>query len=351
MTIMPTMPECYRILGISPQAGIDEVKRRFRLLALKFHPDRNPRNPKAAARFREVAEAYGAICNRRSQRPTPPVDHQEQTSQGNRFDQHKKNFVRENLGEFFGYNDISGGLTSFGGPDFRYDLQIPFLAALWGLEKDIEFRSLYPCSSCQATGMQPGSYYQNCPTCGGRGRRWASPGQIKIGPLCDDCQGQGKVMSHPCPQCSGQGYRLQWKKYRIVIPPGVEDGARILFNGEGGEGFREGPPGHLVVVVHVEPHKFFTRHKNDLHCILDISFAQAVLGDSIEFSTPFGPRTLELPRGSKAGQNFIFPGLGVPATGNCPSGNLVITIQITNKTRFGEADILGNLWQSRTESK
>jgi molecular chaperone DnaJ len=317
------------------------------LLALKFHPDRNPRNPEAAARFREVAEAYGAICTRRPRQPAPPKDQPEQKSNGNG----KKAFARENLAEFFGCEDFSPIFASFGGPDFRYDLQIPFLAAMWGLEKEIEIRRLGPCRACQATGLEPGSNYQDCPTCGGRGRRWATPGQLKIGARCDDCQGHGKIMTRPCPHCQGQGYRQKLKKYRIVIPPGAEDGTRILITGEGGAGFQQGPPGQLVVVVHVEPHRFFTRHQQDLHCTLGVSFAQAVLGDSIEIPTPFGPTVLELPRGARSGQSFLFPGLGVPAAGNGQSGNLVITIHITNKNRFPESEVPSSLRQSRTESK
>ncbi len=346
---MPTIPEYYRILGVSPKAGLAEVKRRFRLLALKFHPDRNPHNPEAVARFREVAEAYGAICHRRRRQPFPAdtEDQHHQKSNGNG----KRGFTRENLAESFGFEDVTPYFSSFGGPDFRYDLQIPFLAAMWGLEQEIEFRRLAHCRFCQATGLQPGSYYQDCPTCDGRGRRWASPGQLKIGAVCDACQGQGKIMTHPCPHCGGQGYQQHLKKYRIVIPPGVEDGTRILINGEGGEGFRQGPPGHLVVVVHVEPHRFFTRRGNDLHCHLNVSFAQAVLGDSIEIPTLFGARVLELPRGARSGQSFLFPGLGVPGAGNSHPGNQVITIHITNKTRFTETDLKNDHRQPRTESK
>ena len=346
MTV-PTMPEYYRILGISPKAGIAEVKRRFRLLALKFHPDRNPRNPKAADRFREVADAYSAICNRRLRQPI----HSEDRSEQKPADYGNKVFMRQKLDEFFGGDIVSAGFYSFCGPDFRYDLQISFLAALWGLEKNIEFRRLMPCNSCKATGMQPGSYYQECPACHGQGRRRASPGQLRIGALCDNCQGHGKIMTQPCSQCGGQGNLLQLKKYKIVIPPGVEDGSRILFNGEGGEGFQQGPPGHLVVVVHVEPHEFFTRRKNDLYITLDISFAQAVLGDSIQVATPFGAIILDLPRDTKSGQSFTFAGLGVPANGNCEPGNLIVTVQISNKTRLNETDFFRNFLETRTESK
>lgn len=344
---VPTLPEYYRILGISPKAGMVEVKRRFRLLALKFHPDRNPRHPQAARRFREVADAYNAICNRRQPRPVQPGSQQEQKSTvyGN------KDFLRQKLDEFFGGNTFSKGVQSFCGPDFRYDLQISFLSALWGLEKEIEFRRLMPCHHCRATGMQPGSYYGECPACRGQGRRRTSPGQLRIGALCDNCQGHGKIMTQPCQHCKGQGNLLQVEKYRVVIPPGIEDGSRILIDGEGGEGFQQGPPGHLVVVVHVEPHSFFTRSRNDLHITLNISFAQAVLGASLEVPTPCGPQVLALPRGTRSGQSFIFAGLGVPAAGNGHAGNLIVTVRISPKTNFEEPELPGNFLEKRTESK
>lgn len=342
---MPTMPEHYRILGVSPKAELAEIKRRFRRLALKFHPDRNPRNPEAAAKFRQVAEAYGAICDRRARRPVTPHTQPEQGSTVNG----SHAFAWQDLKDFFGAESFSPGLPSFGGPDYRYDLQIPFLSAMWGLEKELEVERLAPCQDCRATGMQPGSYYQDCPSCQGRGRRRNNPGQLKIGPVCEDCQGHGKVMSQPCVACGGQGHRLELKKYRLAIPPGVEDGARICLAGEGGEGFQHGPPGRLVVVIHVEPHSFFTRHYNDLHGDLDVSFAQAVLGDSIEVPTLLGPRILELPRGTRSGQSFLFPGLGVPTNGNCHPGNLIITIHISTKARFAEDTVTGPLLQPRSE--
>jgi len=346
VTILPKIPECYRILGVSPKAGLDEVKRRFRLLALEFHPDRNPQDPKAAARFREVAEAYGAICQRRRQEQSPPPGQKPRKTNGNG----RRVVSPQDLADLFGFAESSIPFSSFGGPDFRYDLQIPFLAAMWGLEQEIEFRRLVRCGFCQATGLQPGSHYQECPACNGRGRLWASPGQLKIGPVCDTCQGQGKIITHPCTHCRGQGYLSQLKKYRITIPPGVEDGARIRINGEGGEGFRQGPPGHLVVVVHVEPHRFFTRQGNDLHATLEVSFAQAVLGARIEIPTLVGVRILKLPRGAQSGQSFLFPGLGVPVAGDCHPGNLIITIHITNKPRFAESALYSEHRESITES-
>ncbi len=331
---MPTMPDYYRILGVSPHADLAEIKRRYRLLALKFHPDRNPRNPQAAARFREVAEAYAAICQGQRRRRRVAEDQRQQATDN----YHCRTFARQHVAEFFEWEEGPADFSSFGGPDYRYDLQIPFLAAMRGTEQEIAFQCLVPCSHCQATGMQPGTGYQDCPTCDGRGRRGATPGQLKIGALCSDCQGHGKIMSHPCPLCHGLGYRVEWKKYRISIPSGIEDGTRIHIMGEGGEGFAHGPRGHLVVVVHVEPHSFYTRHNNDLYGTLVVSLAQAVWGDTIEIPTPWGPKFVELPRGSRSGQSFLFPGLGVPANGTCRSGDLIITIQVRDDAKSRAAD-------------
>ena len=325
---MPTMPEYYRILGVSPRADLAEIKRRFRLLALKFHPDRNPRNPQAAARFREVAEAYATICQGYGRRPRPAEQPPPHAADHSRY----RTFARQTVAEFFACDDFPADPVSLGGPDYRYDLQIPFLAAMRGTEQEIAFQCHTPCPFCQATGMQPGTGYQDCPTCHGRGRLGVTPGQLKIGALCADCQGHGKVMSQPCHHCQGLGYRAEWKKYRIHIPSGIEDGTRIRILGEGGEGFAHGPRGHLVIVVHVEPHSFYTRHNNDLYGTLVVSLAQAVLGDTIEIPTPWGPKSVELPRGSRSGQSFLFPGLGVPANGTCHAGDLIITIQVQNDT-------------------
>jgi molecular chaperone DnaJ len=319
---MPTMPDCYRILGVSPRDDLDTIKRRFRLLALKFHPDRNPRNPQAAARFREVAEAYASICQTHGRRRQQQAASRPQAGPSH----HYRAYARQAMADFFAAESGPRDLPSYGGPDFRYDLQIPFLVAMRGTEQDIAFQCLVLCRHCQGTGMQPGTGFQDCPTCQGRGRQRRTPGQLRIGALCEDCQGHGKIMSHPCPECQGLGYRMEWKKYRIRIPSGIEDGTRLLFRGEGGEGFAQGPRGHLVVVVHVEPHSFYTRHQNDLYGTVVVSLAQALWGDTIEIPTPWGVRYMELPRGSRSGQSFLFPGLGVP--GNGRTGDLIITIEV-----------------------
>ncbi len=321
---MPTMLDYYRILGVSPRTELAEIKRRYRLLALKYHPDRNPRNPQAAARFRQVAEAYAAICSRRQQSPSPPPHSRPTEAEERRY----RAFARQNLADFFDGEGAGGEVHGYTGPDFRYDLQIPFLTAVRGTEQEIVCQVLVSCRHCQGTGMQPGTGYQDCPTCQGRGRMTKTPGQLRLGVVCEDCQGHGKVMCAPCLFCQGLGHRLESRKYRVNIPSGIEDGTRILILGEGGEGFSSGHNGHLVIVVHVEPHGFYTRHRNDLYATVAVSMAQAVLGDIIEIPTPWGPRSMELPRGSRSGQSFLFPGLGIPANGNGRAGDLIITITV-----------------------
>ena len=324
--VVPSLAECYRILGVSPRVEMAEIKRRFRLLALKFHPDRNPGNDKAAFKFRQIATAYQTICQHRDKvaaikpppesKPCPPPDLNAATS-----------FRRTVLSEFFGFEaEVETATTP--GPDFRYDLQIPFAAAIWGSTQTIEFQRLVRCPACQGSGMQTGTGYQDCPSCGGSGRRWRTSGELKIGPLCATCQGDGKLVAHPCDHCQGQGYQTHWCRYSITIPPGVEDGTRLFIGGAGGESFQDGPPGHLVVVIHVAPDETFTRRGQDLYCTVRISKETAVWGGNIEIPTLVGSCNLHLPGGIRSGQRLVLSGLGVPANGRIAAGDLIVTFRV-----------------------
>ncbi len=147
------------------------------------------------------------------------------------------------------------------------------------------------CGACRGTGRAAGGRYQRCPECQGRGRRFGGPGLLRFGPICDHCQGRGQIAVHPCRHCAGQGRRRVTRQYRLHIPPGIEDGTRFRIHGEGGEGFLNGPPGNLEVVIHVEPHRAFTRVGNDLYCQIKVSFALAALGGWIRIPTLEGDRT------------------------------------------------------------
>ncbi|MBW1987073.1 MAG: molecular chaperone DnaJ, partial [Deltaproteobacteria bacterium] len=238
------------------------------------------------------------------------------------------------LAEFFGIENGKSIFKERSGPDFRYDLQIPFMAAIMGMETDIEIRRLRSCIFCNATGLEPGSDYQTCPDCQGQGRLFHSPGLLRFGPLCKRCKGRGCIIAHPCSHCHGSGNMEQLQRYRIKIPPGVEDGTRLQIPWEGGDGFQNGPPGHLFVVIHVQPDNFFTRFGNDLCCRIEVSFAQAALGDTIEVPTLSGSQFLELPRGTQSGRIFRFPGCGVPRRGDQEPGDLLIEVIITTPTEL-----------------
>lgn len=333
---MFSLAECYRILGVSPRAETDEVKRRFRLLALKFHPDRNPGNDKAAVKFRRIAAAYQAICQHRQrvaagepQEPSRPRFRSES--------RRAATLRRAAMSDFFGLGEEDLEDLQDQGPDFRYDLQIPFTAAVWGTTQTIEFQRLARCAICQGSGVAPGSGYQACSACDGKGRKWRTSGELRLGPVCEVCHGEGRLVIRPCPGCQGQGYRTHRCRYQITIPPGVEDGTRLFISGAGGEGFSDGPPGHLVVVIHIEPHEVFTRRGRDLYCQIPIPWATAVRGGQVEVPTLMGSQLLQLPRGTNSGQQFILPGLGIPGPGGARGGDLIVTVFIAEPHEYQAA--------------
>jgi molecular chaperone DnaJ len=183
------------------------------------------------------------------------------------------------------------------------------------------------CHHCRATGLAPGSSHQVCPDCQGRGRQ-GGPGLLRFGPLCERCQGRGQTTVQACPHCRGQGHLWETHQYHLRIPPGIEDGARLRLAGAGGPGFRNGPPGNLEVFIHVEPHLFFTRVGNDLHCRLQVSFAQAALGGMVRVPTLDGSRDLDLPRGTQSGKVFRFPGAGAPGGPQQRPGDQIVEVVV-----------------------
>jgi molecular chaperone DnaJ len=320
----------YHVLGISPEAPWTEVRRRYRLLARKYHPDRNPGDPNAAARFRQVAEAYEAIQGikaRLTRRPRPEAQNYRRP----------RTFNPDQLfEEIFGIPQNGDFLENAPGADFRYDLQIPFGAAIMGTETDIAVFRTSHCQVCKSTGWAPGAGHRTCPQCQGRGRLLGGPGMLRFGPVCEACRGRGEIAVQACSRCHGKGYWKETRRYRLSIPPGTRDGARLRIAGEGGEGFRNGPPGNLEVVIHVQPHHLFNRVGNDLYCRVEVSFAQAALGGPIQVPTLDGFFSFDLPRGTQNGRIFRFPGAGAPG------GDQVMEVVVTtpHSLNLRQADIL-----------
>lgn len=313
----------YRILGVKPTSTLEEVRRRYRLLARQHHPDVNPDDPEAAARFRLIVAAFETIqatkakAKSRTRRNTAHYRQPKFTGKEHLFE------------EFFGICQEGSPLPWSGGADFRYDLEIPFEAAINGLGTVIAVDHQPPCRPCGGTGLSAGTDYHECPDCQGRGRRFGGPGLLRFGPVCGRCRGRGKIVTVPCQHCGGLGWRSHKKKYSLRIPPGTRDGARFCIKGEGGEGFQNGSPGNLLVVIHVAPHDFFTRVGNDIHCKIEVSFAEAALGGAIRIPTLDGFRTVKLPQGTQSGWSFRFLGAGAPETPQQPPGDQVNEVIVT----------------------
>ena len=315
---MPAV-DYYRVLGLTRRATLEEVRRRYRVLALKHHPDRNPDDPEAAAQFRLVVEAYEAIQSSRSRRQA--------RAENLRTPRYAD--TGEAFEEFFGNFGAEAPMSRSGGADLRYDLQVSWLDAMRGWRTVISVSWPRSCRQCRGHGMTPGTGVMTCPECQGRGRRYGGPGLLRFGPVCPRCRGRGRVAAHPCDGCGGQGQRLDTRHYQVEIPPGTEDGARLFLEGEGGDGFGNGPPGNLAVVIHVTPGDFFTRVGNDLFCQVEVSFVQAALGGEISIPTLDGHRTLVLPPGTQSGWTVRFPGAGAPGNGQRPRGDQVSKVVVT----------------------
>jgi molecular chaperone DnaJ len=319
----------YRILGVTPKSTLEEVRRRYRLLARKHHPDKNPGDPEAAGRFRLVVEAFEAICAARSKARARPRSHAAHYR--------KPRFTDKDdlFEELFGIRQEDIPKSWAAGADFRYDLEIPFMAAIKGMGTVIAVEHHPACPHCEGSGLAPGAAFQDCPECQGRGRRYGGPGLLRFGPVCERCRGRGKIVARPCPYCHGRGLYSRKREYHLRIPPGTCDGARLRIRGEGGEGWQNGPPGNLEVVIHVAPHDTFTRVGNDIYCQVQVSLIEAALGGIIRIPTLDGFRTINLPQGVQSGWTFRFPGAGVPGGPQHPRGDQVNQVVVTSANNLG----------------
>jgi molecular chaperone DnaJ len=325
----------YRILGVTPTSTMEEVRRRFRLLARQHHPDHNPDDPGAAARFRLVVDAFEAIRAARSRarsRAKAKARSRKHTAQ---YRQPRFTGKEHLFEEFFGISADGSPLSWSAGADFWYDLEIPFVAAIKGMGTVIAVDHQPPCRHCGGTGLLPGTTYGQCPDCQGRGRRFGGPGLLRFGPVCQRCRGRGKIVAVPCGHCGGLGSCPHKKEYHLRIPPGTQDGARFRIQGEGGEGFQNGPPGDLLVVIHVAPHEFFTRVGNDIHCKIEVSLAEAARGGAIRIPTLDGFQMVNLPQGTQSGWTFRFLGAGAPGSPQQPPGDQVNEVIVATPNHLG----------------
>jgi molecular chaperone DnaJ len=343
----------YEVLGVSRDASAEQIKKAYRKLAIKYHPDKNPGDHEAEEKFKELGRAYEVLSD--------PQQRAAYDQYGpDAFDARSR--ARGAGGGFGGFHDpfdifrevFGGGAGGsifdelFGGgrprrdpsgaqrgADLRYDLEISFLEAALGCEKKIKLRKAAPCDACGGSGAERGSGRRTCSACGGRGQvEQVLGGFMRVRQTCPRCDGAGQVIEHPCRHCQGSGRVEKNSTVKIRIPAGVDTGTRLRSSGNGEAGARGGPPGDLYVVLHVRPHELFQRDGDDLWCEVPISFVQAALGAEIEVPTLTGKAHIKIPPGTQSGTVFRLKHQGLHNLQGYGQGDLHVRVVVEVPARL-----------------
>jgi molecular chaperone DnaJ len=329
----------YDILGVSRDASSDDLKKAYRRLAMKHHPDKNPGDKAAEESFKEAAEAYAVLSDPAKRERYDRFGRQGLGGQPgfSGFDQEIFGDFGDILGNIFGFGSVFGGGGRRGpraGQDLRYDLDLTFEQAAAGIEAPIVVPRLDRCGTCNGSGASGKDGIKTCPTCRGRGQVAFQQGFFTIARTCSTCGGAGKQIVKPCPTCAGQGRLRNESKLTVKVPAGVDDGMRLRLAGEGEASAGSGPAGDLYVVLHVAPHPVFHRDGKDLHCEVAISFAQAALGTTVRVPLIGGAeQDLDVEAGTQSGAVVRLRGKGLPSLDRSGKGDLHVTIRVkTPKT-------------------
>jgi len=336
----------YEVLGVGRSASVEEVKRAYRKLAVKFHPDKNPDDPHAEEKFKELGEAYDVLMDADKRAAYDRFGHAAfEQGGGFRGGFHDPFDIFREV--FSGAGGVGGGIfeTFFGGmagqgedrqrgADLRYDMQITLEEAAFGAEKEIEVRKLDACDKCGGNGAEPGSRTVNCPVCGGRGQVISSRGFFQVSQTCPRCRGVGQIVEKPCRACDGEGRREKPTRIKLKIPAGIADGSRLRSPRNGEAGIRGGPQGDLYVVVHVQEHKIFQRDGDNLYCEVPIPFSVATLGGEVPVPTLEGKANLKISAGTQSGQIFKLRGKGIVHVNGRERGDLLVRVMVEVPTRL-----------------
>ncbi len=331
----------YEVLGVSRDATNDEIKKAYRKLARKYHPDANKDDQNAAEKFKEVSEAYSVLSDPGKRESYDRFGHAATDGNFNGFG----GFGGADFGG--GINDIfdmffgGGGRQRRGpeqGADLRVDVELTFEEAAFGLEKDIKVPRSEECGTCGGSGAAPGTGKKNCDQCGGSGQvqfAQSTPfGRIVQSRTCDRCRGAGTIIEKPCSTCRGAGRVRRTRSIKVKIPAGVDNGARLRLAAEGEPGIRGGPRGDLFVFIHVQPHAIFKRDGNNVVVSADINIAQAAMGDEITVPTIDGDAKLRIPEGIQSGTVLRMRGKGIPDVRGYGRGDQYVQVKVLTPTRL-----------------
>lgn len=345
-----TKRDYYEVLAVTREATEDEIKRSYRKLAVKFHPDKNPDDAHAEEKFKELGEAYDVLMDGNKRAAYDRYGHaafaQGTAGPGAGGFHDPFDIFREVFG---GGAQGGGGIfeTFFGGggaqvdregrqrgADLRYDMQITLEEAALGVEKEIEVRKLDTCAKCEGKGAESGSRSINCPTCGGRGQVISSRGFFQVSQTCPRCRGAGQIIEKPCRVCDGEGRVEQTSRIKLKIPAGIAEGSRLRSSRNGEAGVRGGAPGDLYVVIHVKEHPIFQREEDDLYCELPVPFTVAALGGEVAVPTLEGKANLKVPAGTQSGQTFKLRDKGIMNVNGRDRGDLMARLIVEVPSRL-----------------
>lgn len=331
----------YDVLGVSRDAEISEIKAAYRRLAIKHHPDKNPDDPDAQERFKEVNTAYEILSDPEKRQTydrfgttkgfggqgSPFGGGQGFSGAGDFFDL---------FSSMFGGGGGRRGSSARRGADFKMEMEVTYEEAAKGVTRDIEIPAFEQCETCDGSGAAPGTSPETCSNCSGRGTVRVQNGFFTMMRPCPRCDGSGEVIPEPCPDCGGKGIRQTQETLEVEVPPGVDTGQKLRWTGRGGPGADGGPPGDLYVVIRLEDHPLFEREGNNIVCTVPISFTQAALGGKIDVPTLDGKVSMTVPSGTQTGKTFRLSGKGFPSVNRRGQGDQLVRVVVETPVNLTE---------------
>ncbi|MHB1125801.1 MAG: molecular chaperone DnaJ [Bacillota bacterium] len=330
----------YEVLGVSRDASEADIKKAYRRLARQYHPDVNSGDKSSEEKFKEVKDAYEVLSDAEKRAGYDHYGHAGAQNGGSSGSGQDFSGFGDIFDMFFGGGSGAQRRGPQKGNDIRYNMELSFEEAAFGLETDIKVPRIEPCPACNGSGAEPGTHPTTCPACKGSGEIRVSQstpfGHFQTIKPCTQCHGEGKIISNPCKECRGQGRVRRARTIHVKVPAGVDSDSRLRVSGEGEGGIRGGPPGDLYVYINVKPHRVFDRQGSDVYCEMPVTFVQAALGDEIPVPTLDGDVKLKIPEGTQTGTTFRLRGKGIPRLRGFGRGDQHVKVKVITPTSLTE---------------